>query len=186
MFNGFDFLVCVLKDLVHCLLIVPLHGFYFLLELCDLVFLDLNEVGVVLHFFISLRSVSIVDVRLSLMELSLLFIFLLLQFLVTCGILKHLLCILTSLVFYFFVLLLCQFSYCFFEIIFHLSLCNIKIFIFVMMLKSSRCQVFLQLSNFIFLLILTNFFSNISLVWIFNLLQVIFCCLFLIVVIFHF
>ena len=100
-----DFFVCIFVDLLHGFFIVVHHGFDFLLKLCDLIFLDLNKVSMILHFLVSSSCVGIVDLSLRNIELLLLVVFVCLQLLVSGGIFKHFLGVLTSLVLDFLVLL---------------------------------------------------------------------------------
>jgi hypothetical protein len=105
LFDVLDFFVRVFIDLLHGFFIVIHHGFDLLLKLCNLIFLDLNKIRMVLHFLVSSSRVRVVDLRLRNIKLLLLIILVCLQLLVPCGIFEHFLGVLTSLVLNFIVLL---------------------------------------------------------------------------------
>ena len=91
-----DLIVCILCDLVHSFLIVAFHGFNVLLEQVDELFLFANGVGMILVLLIDLLGVLLVNGSLGIAEFPLLLQLLLLQGLIFCGILEHILRVLVA------------------------------------------------------------------------------------------
>ena len=157
-----DLRLSVLGDLLHRLIIVPLHRFDVVAEVGNLLVFFGDSVLMVLLLLVHLLGVFLVDCSLGISKLSSFLLLLLLEGLVASCVFQHALRVLIPSCFKLLVVFLCLELQLLLELVFNLVLACLELLNFASDHQLLTGQLLVKLLDFIFLIVSTCFLADSS------------------------